>query len=68
MMTSLTSRYSMKISTQTHSVTVSVIATYQYQDSVLIAQKIQGTRTTVVHPSTTNSMKPTSKVLETSNG
>ena len=68
MKTYLTSRYSTKISTPTHSVTVSVIATCQYQDNVLIAQKIQVTRTTVVHPSTTNSMKPTSRVLETSNG
>jgi len=66
-MTYLTNRYSMTVSTAIQSVTVSVVARSQYQDSVLTAQTTQVTRIITNLQSMTNSMISTSKELENAN-
>jgi len=57
----------MTVSTAIQSVTVSVVAQSQYQDSVLTAQTTQVTRIITNLQSMTNSMISTSKELENAN-
>ena len=56
--------YSMKLSIKNLNVIVSVVAEFQYQDNVLIAQKIVVTKTTTAYRNTIKSMNNSLKNLE----
>lgn len=56
--------YLMKLSIKNPNVTVSVVAEFQYQDNVLIAQKIVVTKTTTAYQNTIKSMNNSLKNLE----